>query len=156
MQVRWELKHGGIDGPHLFDGRTNDNRAIVAHSKIAQGCLTINDRGYWSYERFAREATHGAMWLSYIRQNTQIIVDGTAYGVTEYLQSCNADELDLAIKLGKDHRLPCRLLAQRLPDKIAQSRRRMKYVAKDKGRTVSAKQLTLCDWVVMVTNVPAA
>ena len=93
IQVRWELKHGGIDGPHLFDGRTNDNRTIKAHSEMPSNCLTINDRGYWSITRFAEEEASGAMWLSYVRQNTKIIVDGIAYGITEYLNSCSDDEL---------------------------------------------------------------
>lgn len=156
MQVRWELKRGEIDGPHLFNGRTNDNRTIAVHSEMVHGCLTINDRGYWSIERFVEEDANGVMWLSYVRQNTKIIVDETLYGVTNYLLSCADDEIDVAIKLGKTHRLPCRLLAMRLPDKTAQSRRRrMKHVAKAKGTTVSTKQLILCDWVVMVTNVPA-
>ena len=155
LQVRWELKSGSIDGPHLCDGRLNDNRAIAVHPLVAQGCLTINDRGYWSITRFAAEDANGALWLSYVRQNTRIIVDGVDYGIADYLRTCAVDELDLPIKLGKDYRLPCRLLAMRVPDKLAQSRRRhIKHVAKNKGRTVSAKQLALCDWVVMVTNVP--
>ena len=156
IQVRWELKHGGIDGPYLFDGRTNDNRAIAAHSETSPGCLTINDRGYWSITRFAAEDASGAMWLTYVKQNTKIVVDDTIYGVAEYLRSQSDNELDISIELGKKHRLPCRLLAMRLPEKMAQSRRRrMKYVAKEKGTTVSAKRLALCDWVVIVTNVPA-
>lgn len=66
LQVRWELKSGSIDGPHLFDGRLNDNRAIAVHPSVAQGCLTINDRGYWSITRFAAEDANGALWLSYV------------------------------------------------------------------------------------------
>ena len=155
LQVRWELKSGGIDGPHLFDGRLNDNRAIAVHPSVAQGCLTINDRGYWSIKRFAAEDANGALWLSYVRQNTRIIVEGVDYGIADYLRTCSFDELDLPIKLGKNYQLSCRLLAMRVPDQLAQSRRRrLKYVAKNKGRTVSTKQLVLCDWVVMVTNVP--
>lgn len=58
--------------------------------------------------------------------------------------------------MGRDHRLAARLLVQRVPQEVAdQRRRRVREEAKDKGRTPSARRLALCDWTWIVTNVPA-
>ena len=155
LQVRWELKRGNLDGPHLFDGRLNDNKAVGAHREKEGNCLTIDDRGYWSLERFSKEAANNQVWLSYMKQTTHIVVDNVNYKIDEYLQNCTLDNLDIPILLGKQRQIPCRLLAKRLPPETAQKRRReTKRIARDKGQTASSATLTLCDWIVMVTNVP--
>jgi hypothetical protein len=156
LQVRWELKRGNLDGPHLFNGRHSDNQAVLAHRSKAERCLTIDDRGYWFLERFAQEADREQAWLSYMKQTTCVVIDGISQKIDVYLQTCQVDELDQAILLGKTQQIPCRLLAKRLPTKLAQKRRRAaKKKAHDKGRIASTATLTLCDWVVMVTNLSA-
>src|SRR5439155_387036 len=53
--------------------------------------------------------------------------------------------------------LGCRLTARRCPPEVA-ARRRQKlraYTRSKKGREPSARQLVLCDWLVLATNVPA-
>lgn len=156
LQVRWELKRGNLDGPHLFNGRHSDNQAVLAHRPKEGQCLTIDDRGYWFLDRFAQEARKEQSWLSYMKQTTCVVIDGVSKKIAVYLQTCQLDELDQAIFLGKMKQIPCRLLAKRLPKKLAQKRRRAaKRKAHDKGRTASAATLALCDWVVMVTNLSA-
>jgi len=91
-----------------------------------------------------------------MKQTTCVVIDGVSKKIAVYLQTCQADELDQAIFLGKMKQIPCLLLAKRLPKKLAQKRRRAaKRKAHDKGRTASAATLALCDWVVMVTNLSA-
>jgi Transposase DDE domain len=55
-------------------------------------------------------------------------------------------------------RLPCRLIAWRLPPKVA-ARRRRKLRAQvrrkeGKGAVPSAERLARCDWAILLTNVP--
>jgi len=69
-------------------------------------------------------------------------------------QTATVYEHDYA--MGLDCRLAVRLIAQRVPEKVAVERRR-KALAKGrkKGRTPSARHLALLDWTIFVTNVPA-
>jgi hypothetical protein len=47
-------------------------------------------------------------------------------------------------------------VAVRVPSQVAEERRRKLHAAaQDKGRTPSARQLVLCDWVIFLTNVPS-
>jgi len=63
--------------------------------------------------------------------------------------------LDQAVQFSAEHRLACRLIAVRVPAQVAEERRRkLHQAAREKGRTCSAKQLALCEWTILVTNVP--
>ncbi len=59
------------------------------------------------------------------------------------------------MRLGVRQRVPARLLAVRVPQEVAdQRRRRLRATARDQGRAVSADRLALCAWTVLLTNVP--
>ena len=62
----------------------------------------------------------------------------------------------LAVALGERQRLAARLLAVRVPQDVAETRRRrLRAAARDKGRQVSATRLALAAGTLFVTNVPA-
>ena len=59
------------------------------------------------------------------------------------------------IRLGARHQFPARLLAQKVPQEVAdQRRRRLREDARRKGKMVSASRLALAAWTIFVTNVP--
>jgi Transposase DDE domain len=59
------------------------------------------------------------------------------------------------VLVGKGGRLAARLLVQRVPQEVAdERRRRIRADAKDKGRGVAKAALALADWNVLITNVP--
>lgn len=61
----------------------------------------------------------------------------------------------MPVLVGAAQRLPCRLLAARVPQEGAdQQRRRLHETARRKGRAVSPVRLALCGWAVLLTNVP--
>jgi hypothetical protein len=64
-----------------------------------------------------------------------------------YLEDPEAQEPDRRVKV--------RLVGMRVPEAVAQQRRRRaKKEAKDKGRNVQARTLRLMAWVLLLTNVP--
>jgi hypothetical protein len=72
------------------------------------------------------------------------------------LATATRDEFDLPIQLSREHRWACRLVAVRVPGAVARARRRKaRRQARREGRTLSAEQLTLLNWTIVVTNVPA-
>ena len=70
----------------------------------------------------------------------------TQQGITQY---------EFSAKLGKQEQLPARCLLWKVPEQQAQRRRaKMKATAQNNGYTASAASLALCDWNIMITNVP--
>jgi Transposase DDE domain len=61
----------------------------------------------------------------------------------------------MAVMLGETQRLPARLLAVRVPQEVAATRRRrLREAARKKGRQASTTRLALAAWTLLVTNVP--
>ncbi len=75
------------------------------------------------------------------------------YELYEFLQSQDANCIDVKIRLGAAEKLDCRLLAVRVPKNVANQRRRqLRARLKRKGKTPSKRQLQMADWTVLVTN----
>ena len=72
------------------------------------------------------------------------------------LETQATDTVALVVALGERQHRAARLLAVRVPQEVAESRRRrLRAATRDKGRQVSATRLALAAWPLFVTNVPA-
>jgi hypothetical protein len=61
----------------------------------------------------------------------------------------------MSVLLGAKERIPCRLLAFRVPEEIVAHRKgKMKAEARHKGRKLSKRHLALAKWNVYVTSAP--
>jgi len=154
--LRLELRAGQLAGPLLLDGRSADRSACLLPRPSARS-LSIADLGFWDLADFALAAHDQRWWLSRCPPKLQVFdVDGQRWSLADLLAAQTSDSCDLVVQLGVQQRLDARLLAQRVPPKVAeQRRRRLRATAKRKGRTVSASQLVLAGWTLLVTNVPA-
>ncbi len=73
------------------------------------------------------------------------------------LTAQHAPTVDLPIQVGITDRLPARLLAVRVPQAVADERRRkLRTAARRNGTTPCAARLALADWTVFITNAPRA
>ncbi len=157
LQVRWNLTNGSLEGPLLQDGRGQDTTGPLTESPVAAGTLRIADLGYFCLDHLADLAAHDAYWLRRLAfQSALFAPDGERLSLRAVLEAAGPT-LDRPILLGARHRLPCRLLALRVPQEVAdQRRRRLREEARIKGLTVSAERLALAQWTILVTNVPGA
>jgi hypothetical protein len=98
----------------------------------------------------------GRYWLSRYQTKCSFWdADDHTWELDAFLAGQRGDRLDIPIWLGLKERLPCRLLAVRVPLEVAEGRRRkLRQRAKGRGQTPCEKELALCDWTVYVTNAP--
>ena len=156
LETRLEMVSGELDGPHLVDGRTNDRKAVKEHREMPRGSLHLADLGYWKVAAMAKQSENDAYWLSQAHLTTAIYTsNGQRHTLVELMRQQIADRIDLPVELGVQERLPARLVAVRVPQAVADRRRRkLKKHARDKGKTVSKARLELAAWTIFVTNVP--
>jgi Transposase DDE domain len=156
LQVRWNLTTGALEGPLLQDGRGQDTSGPLAESPVAPGTLRIADLGYFSLDHLAEIARHDAFWLRRLAFQTALCTpQGQRLRLRPLLDAAGLT-VDQPILLGATHRLPCRLLALRVPQDVAdQRRRRLREEARVKRLSVSADRRALAAWTILVTNVPA-
>lgn len=135
----------------------NDQKASHDIFDIAQPFdLIIRDLGYFSLEVFKKIVQNSIFFLSRLKSNTTIfLTDGkTKINLLSYLKKHNSLEyIDLNILLGKKVKLPVRLVANKLPKKVAEKRRQKQKQHPDRRRNISKENLELLGWEIYITNV---
>ncbi len=153
LQVGLELVQGSLYGPFLSDGRSHESASALAAQQWPEGSLRITDLGYFKLEVFAQFAAAGSYFLSRL-DPTCLLFDeaGQPLDLLAWLQT-GAGCIDQPIHLGKQHRLPVRLIALRVPPEVAEARRaKMQREARDRGQNISTRRLALADWTLLITN----
>lgn len=154
VQVRWNYSSGGISELHLQPGRTHDQTTPFA--PLPAGALRLADLGYFKLDDLQAMSQAGVYWLTRLKSNCIFTPkDGIATSIEAFLAQQQADHLAVEGYLGQTHRLPCRLVAIRIPPAQAdQQRRKKKRNAKRKGYTLSQATAQLAGWRLYVTSIP--
>lgn len=158
LQVELDLRSGALSHVEIEPGRSTDNATCRQHVRRGAGSLRITDLGYFNVLVFAAMMAADEHFLSRLQYGTQVMLrDGTPVKLLAWLAKQPGPFVDQPILLSKEHRLPCRLIAWRLPPEQA-NRRRQKLrqdTLSKRGQEPSAERLAWCDWTILVTSVPA-
>ena len=156
LTVGLDLVCGALSGPELSAGRAADLSAAAAVADRPAGSVHLADQNYFSLEKFARWDRCGAYWLSRFKSGTTVShADGRRIDLVAFLQAAGVDDVDHDVVLGSARRVACRLIARRVPAAVAAQRRgRLLDKSKCRGNRPSAQSLALCEWTILVTNVP--
>lgn len=156
LGVGLDLVTGRLDGPHLMAARPHDRLLPIQDQPVAPGVLRLADLGFFDLAVLVTLAAQRAYWLTRVLVGTVVLNHaGQRLDLVSLLRQRCKRTLDLPILLGGEERLPCRLLAERVPKPVADERRqRLRDEARRRGQTVSARGLALADWTIRVTNVP--
>ena len=120
---------------------------------MSPGSLHLSDLGFFDLNELAQLSQQGVWWISRVPAllNKQAD-DGATEALTDWLKHQRADRLDMPVRLETKNRL----VAVRLPEKVAQQRlRKLRKKLKKKGETLSDRQRVRCQWHVLITNLPA-
>jgi hypothetical protein len=157
FQVQWDLRSGELRTIAIEPGRDCDNKTPLQHDPLPKGSLRITDLGYFDISVFEEMSRAEVFWLSRLQFGTSVFAaDGMPLPLLSWLPKQSCAVVDTPILLGAERKLPCRLVAWRVPEEVA-NRRRQKLIEETRrkdGRTPSPERLAWCDWQVLVTNVP--
>lgn len=158
LQTELDLRSGALAHVEVEPGRSPDGATSRQDVRRGKGSLRIADLGYFALPVFAAMMAAGEYFLSRLQFGTNVLVgEGGALDLLKWLAKQPGPFVDVSVLLGQEQRLPCRLIAWRLPSKQANERRRKlrQETMKRKGREPSAERMAWCDWTILVTNVPA-
>jgi hypothetical protein len=156
--ARWNLLNGQLQGPFLHASRVADKACEQSLGALPAGTLRLADLGFFSLDRFQELSAQGVYWLTRVQPGTLLYeATGSACSLADLLSRQGESVLDVTVALGVDHRLPCRLIAVRVPDHVAEKRRvRLRRRQKHKGlRYRDPDPWALAEWTLFATNVPA-
>jgi hypothetical protein len=158
--VRWNVLSGELHGPLLTDGKQADAKSPFKEEEVPAGRLYLGDQGFFEqgrlrawHQRTAGQRHYYLMRLPvgtglYTRRGHRLVLAG----IVPQEQGAT---LELGVLVGKQARVPARLIMQRVPEEVAAQRReRLREEARYRGREPSAEALYLAGWIIVVTNVP--
>jgi hypothetical protein len=158
FQVQWDLKSGALDAVAIEPGRDRDYKTTLQSAALTPGSSRIADLGHFDTEVFERLDRRGASWLSRLQFGTNVFTpEGRRLALLDWLGEQPGPFVDRPILMGAERRVPCRIVAWRVPQEVA-DRRRQKLMAEARrkdGRVPTKERLAWCDWTILVTNVPA-
>lgn len=159
----YELKTGALRQVATAGARGSDTVVARQHAPpIPPGALRIRDMGFFDRQLLEKDTAAGVYWISRVPAGTTLRCgDGPVVQVSVFLadQPPHVNKLDCWLWIGQADKaarpLWCRFLAIRCsPEVAARRRQKLQEKARRKGRTASQRQLAMCDWTILITNVP--
>jgi hypothetical protein len=157
LQTELDLRHGGLE-IEIEPGRSPDSATSRQWVEHQPGSLRITDLGYFNLTVFAAMSLAKAFFLSRLQFATCVKrPEEGMLDILPWLLKQRSKVVDQWLLLGKEQRLPSRLIAFRVPKEQANRRRRKlrKETLAKRGQEPSDARLAWCDWMILVTNVPA-
>ena len=152
VQAVLDYQHGLFDLT-LASGREHD--CPLQTVALPAGSLRLADLGYFKVKIFEQLNRQGVWWVSRLPVRVGIWQDEHVTHLADWLNTHDCPCIDQPVELTAQ-RLPCRLLALRVPPEVARHRRkRVRQAArKRKNSHLKPSTLALCDWTILVTNLP--
>lgn len=156
LGVRLDLCCGTLHGPTLAAGRTHDRTVLTDLPPLPPDSLRLADLGFFSLAELADLDDHDILWITRMQAGTVVFVDGERVTLSAFLKRQGEAPLDCQVEVGVRQRLPCRLIAVRVPHHVVRARRaRMRDEARRRQQPVNPERLALAAWTILITNVPA-
>lgn len=160
IDVIQEFKSSAIIDLNIYPGNRPDSKASDHILKFAQeGDLILRDLGYSNLDVFAKLSEKKISFISRYHMSIKVYEDSkdkSSLDLGRFLtkKMGNRTTLDVDLYFGES-RQRHRLIAYRVPESVSNERRRKtKRNAQCHGRTASEGLLNLCDYVIMITNIP--
>ena len=156
LQVCIEYARGSLQGPYLQDGRIHDQKSPLDRLELPAGALDLADLGFFNLDVFQQQSQKDIFWITRYKAGTYLYFsDGRPLSLLTWLKAQKANQIELPVLVGAQHRIPCRLLAAKVPQEVAdQRRRRLREYARKKQVALRPELLALADWTLVITNVP--
>lgn len=153
VQVAYDYQQGELNLT-LAPGRGHDGP--LQRVDLPAGALRLADLAYFKIQVFEALNQRQVCWLSRLPARVGIWQAGQVINIATWLGQQSQAQVDTPLELTAQ-RFSCRLIAWRVPPAVAAYRRqRVCEAAKSRPHLLRAETLALCDWTVMITNLPPA
>lgn len=157
LNVRLDAKLGQLQHLDISDGTQHDKKSEAHQAPVAKGGLRIEDLGYFGLDDFERIEREEGYFLLRYKQRTVVYGSNSEQrlNLAQELPQQVGEVVDWQIYLGAQKKLPCRLVAEKVPPEVvAQRHARLREEARQDQRNVTQEALIMAQWTIYVTNVP--
>lgn len=160
IQLTMDLLSDNYEGISLGSFRDNDGKASKDIVEIVQqGDLVLRDKGYWSLEVFEVLDKRHCYFISRLKYGVCLYHTKTKEQLNlrkllKEAKSNNFSFIDKQIVIGAKYQLNVRLVAIRLPQEVADERRRKAKSDRHSRTNHSEEYYERLDWCIFITNIP--
>lgn len=157
IQLMFDYLRGQIKELTLTSGCDNDQSFDQYFNSIQEGALYLIDLGYFKLNSFKKIIDGHAFFVSRLLTGTKLFtVEKQSLDLLKTL-SAAGPLFSQQLFMGARHKIPVRLVAQRLPDELADRRRhKLRTGHKRRGIIPSKESLALQNWSIYITNTTEA
>jgi len=158
LLTRWDVTTGRLEVLPPAPARDSERALTAGLPPAPANSLRLCDLGSFDLRRLADDQRAGIHFISRAPALLNVQVgEPAAVNLTAWLDRQVADRIDTEVVLRSQDRLPCRLIALRVPEDVAARRlRRLRKKLRKKGRKLSERQRVMCQWTVLITDLKAA
>jgi hypothetical protein len=141
-------------------GRSDAKAALDFMAEIQAGDLLIRDLGYAVMASFKRINDASAFFISRLKARVYVLdEEGKILPLRKELRRLTPNPGDIGrrkVLMTKSDRVPCEMVVVRVPQAVADERRRKLNAKHDRQgfKAPTKRYLELQDWTILVTNVP--
>lgn len=153
IQLMYDYLAGQVKALTLTSGCDADQGFDVYFQKIQKQALYLMDLGYFKLASFKKIKEGGAFFVSRLLTGTKLFtLEGEVINLIELLAG-SGNISSHHVLIGAKDKINVRLVAYRLPNTLAEQRRRkLNEDHRRRGTRPSKESLALQDWSVYITN----
>jgi hypothetical protein len=163
IQYEFELKTGHINDLTITPANRPDSKdALATMGSVMKGDLTIRDLGYFVLKYFATAEKAEAFFLSRLHAKINVyVMKGNDFEELNFVQlyhmmkKNHIDRLEKEVYIGKDEKLPVRLIIELMPDEVFNLRmQKVNKNNKKKGYQTSKDYSNRARFNLFISNIP--
>lgn len=154
LSVCWDLLSGELIEVDLHNAREHDQKSMLQFRTVPPNVVRLTDLGYFKLDVLQNIANNGGLWVTRYKLKTTLLDEqGKKLDLEDLLFSSDEESIDVPIYLGANHQIPCRLIAQRIPDEARKQRQdQLKRWESKQQQQASSMKWALLGWSIYVTN----
>jgi Transposase DDE domain len=154
LQVIYNYKQNKFSYFDLGNYRENDQSSSDTIFSVAQqGDLVIRDLGYFALKYFSQMNDLGIFFISRYQPGVTVFEENTENRIVLSQLLKGNTNIDTVVELGVKERLKVRLVAQKLPPKVAEQRIAKAKKEEKPNKPHSKEYFELLKWEIFITNV---
>lgn len=163
IQYEFEMKSGQVNDLTITPANRPDSKdALATKGAVMKGDLTIRDLGYFVLKYFITAKAEGAFFISRLHPKINVyIMKGNDFEELDFgklyqaMKENHIDKLEKEVYMGKDEKLPVRLIIELMPDEVFNTRMlNIHKYNKKKGHKTSKNFSNRARFNLFISNIP--
>lgn len=133
---------------------TDGKKAESVFEYAEEGDLVMEDLGYQSFDNYKKLMDKGIYLVTKWKYGTILFTEQEEERIDLLALLREKGEIDMVVKMGVEHKIKVRIVAKKLPKKVAQKRKKEARKNRHSKAKHAQNYLDFLEWDIVITTVP--